>query len=103
MGYDLISKVYNNELWLDDFIYPTTGKRVIRFETFNEDNGLSDTIKEISVSTFRKWVKDFYETHPKIEKKTTKEWITTYSVAIPTTIFLKKLKEIIKKISNKIF
>lgn len=31
MGYDLISKVNIKELWLDEFVYPTTGKRVIRF------------------------------------------------------------------------
>ena len=72
MRYDLISKVNINELWLDEFVYPTTGKRVIRFEDYDENEGMCIVVKEISVETFRTWLKTFYEMNPRKAKKNAK-------------------------------
>lgn len=92
MGYDLINKVYIKELWLDEFVYPTTGKRVIRFEDYDENDGMCVVIKEVSMETFRAWLKTFYEMNPRKAQKTPKEWLKLHSVRIPIKRFGKKFQ-----------
>ena len=87
---DLINKVNNNELWLDTFVYPTTGKYVIRFVTFDTANGGYNVEEESSSSTFRRKLNDFYKMNPRKVKKTAKEYLTLHSVDIPIKKFYEK-------------